>query len=284
MPELPEVHTISTDLKNNILGWTIKGVKVFGGYKTLPSNSIFTKVVEGQKISGVSRIAKNILIHLESGNSILIHLAMTGQVLVRKPTDKSDRWMRVVFDLGNKDKKLSLRFCDMRMFGKVAAINEKGIIGLRSKYGPEPLHLDESKTAGDFFEKIKTKRSTIKNVLLDQSIVSGLGNIYATDALFLAKIHPETSTQNITLEQVSILISEAKTVLLEGIKHRGSTLGDKMYVDAFGNYGTHQNYFKIYGKEKCPNCQTKVEFKKINGRGTYFCPTCQVLNGNLRLL
>jgi formamidopyrimidine-DNA glycosylase len=123
--------------------------------------------------------------------------------------------------------------------------------------------------------RLRSKNTIIKTALLEQSIVAGLGNIYATDALWLAKIHPETKTQSLMPEQVQILLNSAKEILLEGIKHRGSTLPDEAYVDIFGKPGSHQNYFRIYGKTYCPDCKTKVEYKKLNGRGTYFCPKCQ---------
>lgn len=282
MPELPEVHTISSDLKNTVKNWTITDVQIMGTYKVLPSNEVFLKHLPGQKIIDITRIAKNITINLSSGNHLIIHLAMTGQVLIRKPEHKPDNWVRVLFKATNGNENVQIRFCDMRMFGKVALVNDKGLQKLKDKYGQEPIQQDAS--AEELFKKLKSKRTTIKNALLDQSIVSGLGNIYATDALFLAKIHPETSTKDVTLVQAQKLLETASTILKEGIEHRGSTLSDRMYVDAFGKEGSHQNYFRIYSKAICPNCSTKTLFKKINGRGTYFCPTCQPLNGELRLL
>ena len=113
--------------------------------------------------------------------------------------------------------------------------------------------------------------------MLDQAVVSGLGNIYATDALFLSKINPKTPSSAFSLTMAETLLKNARAILLEGIAHRGSTLDDKMYVDVFGKAGTHQKYFRIYGKANCPNCKSKAEYVKINGRGTYYCPICQPL-------
>ena len=112
---------------------------------------------------------------------------------------------------------------------------------------------------------------------MDQSIVAGLGNIYATDSLFLAGIHPETKTQNIDLNSAKKLLNAMSLIVNEGIEHRGSTLEDEMYVDAFGKPGTHQKYFRVYGKKACINCNNKISVKKINGRGTYYCSFCQIL-------
>jgi formamidopyrimidine-DNA glycosylase len=162
------------------------------------------------------------------------------------------------------------------MFGKIAAVGAKSIQNLIGKYGPEPINT--VLTAEKFHEIIKSKKTNIKNVLLDQTVVSGLGNIYATDALFLAGINPGTNTANITLEKSKKLMEACREILLEGIKNRGSTLPDKAYVDIFGKEGKQQNFFRIYMKEKCPVCNSKVTFTKLNGRGTYYCTVCQPPN------
>lgn len=285
MPELPEVHTITTDLKKHLEGAVIKNIRIAGLYKVFPNNKIYLKYAVGQKISEIRRIAKNIIFELESQNYILFHLAMTGQLLIKDPKAKNlkpTNWERIHFILDKNGAEIHLKFCDVRMFGKSILLNKEHLKKVAQKYGPEPL--DSNFKPEAFLKRLKSKRTNIKNALLDQSVVSGLGNIYATDALFLAEIHPLTQTKDLTLVQTSKLLETAKQVLNEGILHRGSTLGDKMYVDAFGKSGTHQNYFKIYGKEKCDRCKAKVEFIKINGRGTFFCPNCQISNGQYKLI
>ncbi|MDC0448998.1 bifunctional DNA-formamidopyrimidine glycosylase/DNA-(apurinic or apyrimidinic site) lyase [bacterium] len=273
MPELPEVHTISADLNKNVRGFVITHIKIAPGYNVKPNNETFVQNVVGKKIDSVTRIAKNIIIKLEDEAHIVGHLAMTGRLLLRPPEYKQDKWVRVLFRLKKSDKIWHFKFTDMRMFGKLELRNEAGIKNLEEKYGPEPV--DKALTPEKFLEQIQSKRTNIKNALLDQKIIAGLGNIYATDALFMAKIHPETKTSDITLKMAGKLLEAARTILLEGIKNRGSTLPDKMYVDIFGKPGTQQNHFRIYMQGKCPKCGTKVAFKKINGRGTYFCPECQ---------
>jgi formamidopyrimidine-DNA glycosylase len=146
---------------------------------------------------------------------------------------------------------------------------------LTEKYGLDPL--EKSVTPEKFLKAVKSKRTNIKNVLMDQKIMSGIGNIYATDALFLAGINPLLPTQNMSLEMAEKMLSSVRDVLTEGIKNRGSTLPDKMYVDIFGKTGNQQNHFKVYLKTKCTNCGSSIKFIKINGRGSYFCPTCQPL-------
>jgi formamidopyrimidine-DNA glycosylase len=277
MPELPEVHTIVSDLNSNISGYKISGVRIEKNYKTIPDNDTFKKSVLGQSITQVERIAKNIIIHLSSDNYILIHLAMTGRVLLRNKQDKSDGWTKVILDLEKNGEQKQLRFTDTRMFGKIGVVGGKAIQGLVDKYGPEPI--SQNLADEQFLGILRSKKTNIKNALLDQSLVSGLGNIYATEALFLAGIDPHTNTAKITPENAKKLLEASKKILLEGISNRGSTLPDKAYVDIFGKEGSQQNFFRIYMKEKCPTCGTRVTFTKLNGRGTYFCPNCQPPDG-----
>ena len=276
MPELPEIHTITTDLNSMISGYSIKKVTVATNYRVLPNNTEFNKRLTGKTIKQVRRIAKNIIIEMEPKDFLVIHLGLTGRVLVRKPEEINDKWVWVVLRLGNKVDTKDLKYCDMRMFGKIGVLSEEEVEKLSQSYGPEPLN--EIKDPKEFLNIIRSKKTIIKNILMDQSIVSGMGNIYVMDALFMAGIHPETPTRNITLEMAHKLLTSSKEILGEGIAHRGATLPDKTYVDPYGREGTQQQYFKIYMKKNCPVCGGKVTFKKIGGRGTYFCPVCQPLN------
>lgn len=273
MPEFPEVFTITDDLKKNILGYTIKKVAIAASYQTRPSNDEFIKKVIEQEIVNVKQLAKNIILELKSGDLIIMHLAMTGRILLRNPDEKSDLWMKVVFAVKKDSDVKQIRFCDMRMFGKVYIIDKDEFKELQNKYGPEIL--DPALDSQRFYALVRSKKTSIKNLLLEQKIISGVGNIYATDALFLAKINPNTQTKDITQDQSEKLFKALREVIKESISKRGSTLQDKMYVDVFGKEGEYQKYFKIYSKDKCTNCGSRVSFEKINGRGTYFCPNCQ---------
>lgn len=273
MPELPEVHTIVSDLKKYLVGYCIDKVEITNGYNVIPDNSTLKSAATGSSVKDVQRVAKNIVIGLDNGYYITFHLAMTGRILLRKVSQDKDYHQKVQFTLSKKDKKIALRFCDARMFGKIQVLNTKGLDKLREKYGPD-MHTAQI-TVEVFTEIIRSKNTNIKNALLEQSLVTGLGNIYVTDALWLAGIHPETKTRDISSQRSKALLESAREILSEGIMHRGSTLPDKAYVDIFGKPGQHQNHFRVYGKTKCPKCGTAVEFKKINGRGTYYCPSCQ---------
>lgn len=273
MPELPEVHTISTDLNKHIKGAKILRIDFFENYKVFPDNQTFVEKLQNKKIKDVSRIAKNIVFELEDATIFTIHLAMTGRIFIRT-SEKLDRWQKISIKLVKNGKTAHLRFCDMRMFGKVKFLSENEILHLKTRYGPEVI--DENLTYETFHNQIKSKKTNIKNALLDQEIVSGLGNIYATDTLFISKIHPLTQTKDLTFEHSKILLDAAREILKEAISNRGSTLEDKMYVDIFGKPGNHQNFFRIYSKKICPTCNSKTTFEKINGRGTFYCSNCQI--------
>ena len=272
MPELPETQIIAAQLNKNLTGKIISQVQVSRDYKALPSTEIFIKAVTGKEIRSVRRVAKNILVELDNGTYMLFHLAMTGRLLLWNDKIGSEKWVKVILHFDNGVK---LTFSDMRMFGKAAVLSRKQVGELEARYGPEPL--DKNTTPQQLFDNLRAKRTNIKNALLNQEVISGIGNIYATDALFLAKINPLTKTNEITSENATRLLDAIRSVLEEGIKLGGSTLGDKMYVDPSGKEGTYQEHFKIYSKEKCPVCGGKVSFIKISGRGTYFCPDCQPL-------
>ena len=272
---MPEVQTIVSDLNEHIRKWNINKVCIANGYKKIPDIEGFRKNTEGKTILAVERVGKNILIKLSSGNFIRIHLAMTGRILLRNLNTPEDRWTKVVFSLSKENVKKELKFTDPRMFGKTEVVDSPGVDLLRKKYGPEPV--GKVIKPEEFLKLIKSKKTNLKNFLLDQKKISGLGNIYATEALFLAKINPQTHTSKLGLKEAKNLLAAAEKVLSEGIANRGSTLIDRSYVDIFGKEGSHQNHFKIYMKKVCPRCSSKVSFIKLNGRGTYFCPNCQPL-------
>jgi len=276
MPELPEVQTVVNDLNKYLVGYKISKVFIYPKYKKInPASLRFKKLLSGKIVGGVKRVSKNIIVKLNSGSFLLIHLGMGGRIFLLSPNSPNDKWTRVSFILTKGRDKKKLLFSDTRMFGKVAFISKKELELLKNKYGPDPTQLDL--TSKDFHQIIQNKKTIIKNVLMNQEIISGLGNIYATDALFLSKIHPQTPANKINLALAKTLLDSVRKVLEEGIKNRGSTLTDKAYLDILGNEGSHQNHFKIYLKQTCPVCKTKVSYIKISGRGTYFCSNCQKL-------
>jgi len=274
MPELPEVHTIVTDLKKHLVGWRVVDVEVVSG--NYISGEELERLV-GQEIIDVERVAKNIVIGFESGENLVIHLVMTGRLLLRSPSFREDPYTKLVFVFEKGDKRVHLRFTDKRGWGKVFLVAKGELEEFSGKYGPDLLTADL--TPKKFLEALQKKRTKIKGALLDQKIVSGLGNAYATDALWIAGIHPEISTRELDLEMAEKLLSAIREILEEGITNRGISMAD--YVDLFGKKGKQQEFFRVYKQEVCPKCGGVVVFKKVSGRGTYFCVTCQLHKSKL---
>lgn len=275
MPELPEVHTITTDLSKTLKNPVIKAIHIENNYNVHPSNELFIKNTINKSITRFNRTAKNIVFELDNGNFITIHLAMTGKLLIKRNNDLENSHMRVLFKIENNNgisEDIELRFCDTRKFGKIKYLTKAEYENLKQKYGPEPLAPDL--TGAEFLAILQSKKSNVKNVLLDQSKISGLGNIYANDALWVAQVHPDTHTSKLTLKTASKLLEASREVLNEGIKNRGISMRD--YVDAFGTKGSQQDHFRVYQHQTCTRCNSNIEFISLNGRGTYFCPICQV--------
>jgi formamidopyrimidine-DNA glycosylase len=275
MPELPEVHTVASDLKKHIVGFTIKKAAVAEKYIKITDKQQFINNVMGRTFTDVQRIAKNILVALDDGNYLHIHLAMTGQVYLLEPDQVEGRKAHVTLHLARDDDHKVLIFHDTRMFGRLVHTAPNIIDQLTGKYGTEPIARNIDMQA--LYQKLKNRKIAVKSILLDQHLITGLGNIYATEALYLAGIHPLTPMKNISYDKFVELMSAAKKVLEQGIKHRGSTLPDKSYVDIFGEFGTQQEHFNVYLQRKCRKCGSEISYMQLGGRGTYFCPTCQAL-------
>ena len=279
MPEYPEVYTISSDLNKEIRGKKIISVKVLDPALVRPTDCNLNNIV-GLIVIKVDRVAKNIVLHLEKDLFLMFHLRMTGRLLYRPKGFIKDPYTKIIFDFGENE----LRFTELRRFGYAELCNLSRFSFLVSQYGPALTKI----TLSDFSKRIKSKRANIKTALLDQTVIAGIGNIYVNDALWLAKIYPATLTRDLPFEKIADLYSSLNEILNEGIKNRGSTLKDKMYVDIYGREGFQQNYFRIYGKagKPCLRCGGKIDFFKVAGRGTFYCSNCQPIggiSGNLKL-
>lgn len=276
MPELPEVTTITNQLKKELTGKTVVSVFVNPGYNVYPSSEGVVENVSGAKVCDVFRVAKVIVIKIKKDleeKYVAIHLAMTGRI---KFLESKNVFQNISQDVShllvmNFDNKSQIVFTDQRRFGYVKLLSGVEFEELKNKYGPDSLEVNVT----EFEKKVKSKNMNIKKALLDQELISGIGNIYANEALFISRIHPETKTRNLTTQQLNTLLIAIKQILKEGIKYKGSTLNDLMYTDIYGNYGEYQKHFKIYNKNRCLLCKTRIKFMSLNGRGTYFCPSCQ---------
>lgn len=289
MPELPEVETVRRGLFELIIGREVKTVE-HDTPKSFPNAAADVKqFLVGAKITDVRRRAKVLLIDLSTDYTLVIHLKMTGQMVFRAadvafgaghPNDSligalPDRSTRVTFTFADGS---HLYFNDQRKFGWVRLLPtiEVPNIDFMQKVGPEPL--DAEFTAGQFAERFKRRaKSPIKAALLDQTVIAGVGNIYADESLWGAKIHPLTLVKDITDKQFDTLYKELCYVLELAIEKGGST--DRNYVNAEGKKGSYIDFARVFRREgkACPRCGTTIIKFRAAGRGTHICPHCQVL-------
>ncbi len=270
MPELPEIETIKKDLTNLIIGKKILDITTDSAKQIKPSLAVVKKAIVGTSIKKIGRRAKVLQIFLSNGNILIIHLKLTGRLLVRKKGTAKDKWQHVTLILsGDKE----LRFTDLRKFGWVKLLqNKKELEEILSEFGREPLDDLDLK---EFRTIVASTARAIKVLLMDQKKISGIGNIYACDALLLAKIYPGKKANSLNDNEIKKLFEAVEKVLKAGIKYRGAS--DQYYLDALGHKGSYQNHFLAYGRagEKCLKCDGKIEKIKLGGRGTYYCPKCQ---------
>ncbi len=226
--------------------------------------------VRGAKISRAERRAKYIKIYLDNGKMLLMHLRMTGRILIGK--DIPQRYLRFVLELDSGEK---LVFADVRKFGTVKLSDKDKAKGLREllKLGPEPFNLKTQ----EFVKLIGSKKRKIKQVLMDQTVIAGIGNIYADEALWMAKIHPLTLAADIGNRKLAELFAAIKTVFKRAIKLRGTSSDD--YVDTSGEKGGYFEKRYVYQREgePCPRCGTPIKRIKIGGRSAHFCPKEQIV-------
>jgi formamidopyrimidine-DNA glycosylase len=269
MPELPEVETVVRSIRRGIVGCRIAGVNVSRKKLRQPWSKSWSVQIIGKTIRGLRRRGKWIIIELDAG-SLLAHLGMTGQLKVVSADVTLEPHTHLVFDFGSG---LQLRFRDERRFGSVRYFAVRAALAtfLDERLGPEPFAID-----AEYLRTIlaSTKRS-IKAVLLDQSVIAGVGNIYADESLFLARIHPANLAHRMTAKQATALSQAIEDVLTNAIELRGSSI--RNYLDGTGQPGQFQKEFQVYGRlnKPCPRCRTLIRRIRLAGRSTHFCPKCQ---------
>lgn len=289
MPELPEVQTIVNELSKDIKGEVIKDV--WAGKKKLIRNISFTKfkeTIKDKKIIDIRRRAKYIIIELSNNYILLVHLKMTGHFLLGKwkiendkaipiikgpiKDDKYNQYVHIIFYLDNKKE---LGFSDLRQFGKIELYTKEEFKNIKevNSLGVEPL---TSEFTLDYLKKIvRSKKTNIKTLLLDQKKIAGIGNIYASEILFLAKVNPLRSTETLTDKEIKEIYNAINIILNKALKLLGTSISD--YRRVSGEKGDYQNHTLVYGKKgkKCPDCDGTIKYVKIAQRGTFYCPLCQ---------
>ncbi len=271
MPELPEVETIASGLRE-IVGRQIVGVEVRWPRAVVPGLPLFETGLLGRTVLGVQRRGKWVDLPLEGEVHLLIHLRMSGRLLLESAEAAEDPHTRVVVRL---DDGRQLRFSDPRKFGRmVLTANPDQVLG---DLGPEPL--GEAFTVRKLREMLARRKARLKPLLLDQRFLAGLGNIYADEVLWRARLHPLRRADTLTEEETDRLYSAIRSVLKEAIARRGSTLDDRRYVGADGQPGNFAPSLAVYRRagQPCPRCGETVERIVVGGRGTHLCPRCQPL-------
>lgn len=284
MPELPEVETVRRSLEPLIVGRRIAGIRG-GTFPDImgPDGLQRSDRLIGRQIVGLDRRGKYLIADLDDRSVLLVHLRMTGQLVIADPAEPPLRFQHLALALARSSDQSShgqrptieLRFADQRKFGRVLHIDAPSVPGLFRHLGPEPLAPDF--TAVTLSDAVHGRRAPIKNVLLDQRRIAGLGNIYVDEALFRAGIHPLRPAGLLTSSDLAKLHEAIQTVLIEALDRRGTTFSS--FLDGYGRRGENGSNLRVYGrgrmKAPCPTCGTPLESLRLGGRSSSYCPICQ---------
>jgi formamidopyrimidine-DNA glycosylase len=276
MPELPEVETVVRGLRASLSGRTIIDVRL-GKTDFIDDPVALAAQVLGWRIANISRIGKFICMELDCDEAtrdsemhhyLIVHLGMTGQLTTRHPADPVAPHTHCFFAL---DDGRELRYTDIRRFGRILIVPKSLMAAFRSRLGSEPLEI----TLEKFRAQFRSRRARVKALLLDQRVLCGVGNIYADESLFRARIHPARIAARLTRSQLAALHRAVRAVLTAAIDLRGSSISD--YVDSEGKRGAFQFRHRVYRREgkPCIRCGERIRRVIVAGRSSYFCPRCQ---------
>ena len=288
MPELPEVETTIRALRKKVLNRTFIDFYTDSSKQIKkPKLAKFKKELIGKKIKKIERRAKNILFWLSENKTLLIHQKMTGHLLVGKWKMRKGKWfvqnkgaleekvnqyLHFLFFLDNKQ---TMALSDLRKFAKIELWDNKELAQSKQikELGPEPL--EKSFTFAKFKQRLKNKKGKIKQVLMDQKVIAGIGNIYSDEILFEAKVDPFKNTSKLKEKELKKIYSAVKKILKKAVKLKGTSISD--YRDPQGEPGFFEKHRKVYRRtgEKCKICGTIIKRVKIGGRSAHFCPQCQ---------
>lgn len=273
MPELPEVETVAADLRPHLVGRTI--IRCDLRFPTIvrhPEPEAFIDAVVGMRITSVGRRGKYILIRLVEDLVLVVHLGMSGQLRLVEPATSLAAHTHAVFDL---DDGSQLRYTDPRRFGRLLLGTEADLLSARAMppLGPEPI--DPTFGADDLYQRFRNRKALIKAVLLDQSTIAGVGNIYADESLYRARVRPDRVARSLSRGSVRRLHEALRLSLLLAIQNRGSSVDT--YRDAWGEVGGQQEKLQVYGRagEPCFTCGRPLSLVRIAGRSSVFCRRCQ---------
>ena len=284
MPELPEVETVARGLRQSIPGRRITAVRL-GKTDFIDDPAALEQNLPGRRVDAVERYGKFMLLRLSAGGeadsagangvepaALLVHLGMTGHLRPHASAEPSEKHTHVWLDL---DDGRELRYTDARRFGRIAYLAGNALRNELQRFGVEPLEV----SAKEFAARLRSRRARIKALLLDQSVLRGVGNIYADESLWRAKIHPARLASSLTAQQAGELRLALREILQHAIRMRGSSIDN--FLDAQGEPGNYQRRHRAYGREgqPCYRCRTPIRRVIVAGRSSHFCPRCQPLRG-----
>lgn len=274
MPELPEVETVARSLAPQVIGRRIVAVEKLDWERMVETHSAadFAAQIAGRQILAVGRRAKWLLVTLDESYTLAIHLRMSGSLIVRDPDAAPDIYTHLVLAL---DDGRRIFFADQRKFGRVRLLDPAGLALLDAAHGPEPL--GDGFSADALARILAGRRTKLKPLLLDQAVIAGIGNIYASEALWIARLHPLLPACATPAEQVPALHAAIRQVLAEAIANQGSSL--RNYRNSYGERGQNQDHFRVYDREgqPCERCGEPILRSVIAQRSTFYCPRCQRL-------
>ena len=284
MPELPEVETIRHDLEKKIINTKIISIFVSPKAKVFPTKNSFVKILHNVKVKKIDRIGKLLILVLDNGKYLLIHLKMTGQLIYQcggKMIGGGHSDKQIFQKLPNNSTRIFLDFSDggrlyfndQRRFGYMKIVDKSVLNKEKNKYGIEPLQ--KNFTLANFQTALQNRKTSIKAVLLNQKIIAGVGNIYADESCFLAGIKPSRKVNTLTSGEIKKLHQALEKIIVKSIQERGTTFNH--YRDSEGKKGNFVSFLKVYGRggQECKKCHKKLKKAKVVGRGTVFCENCQ---------
>jgi formamidopyrimidine-DNA glycosylase len=279
VPELPEVETIRRDLEKEVVGKRIKTVEVTGmrSIRRHTTKKQFISRLEGHKVLGVERRGKYLLVRLEGGDLLVIHLGMSGQLLWTKSAkEEKAKHTHVVFTFSTPGQ---LRFLDPRTFGELFVTTPDDL----DAAVPELAHLgfdpvEEVMSWTRFGELLHARKRKLKDLLMDQKFIAGIGNLYSDEILWAAGLRADRSSDDLTSQEIRRLSRAMTEILHDAIKHRGSSLSDEQYRDLYGAVGGYAAEHNVYDREgqPCHRCRSPIVRLKLGGRSHFFCERCQI--------
>ncbi|BBL79884.1 formamidopyrimidine-DNA glycosylase [Rubrobacter xylanophilus] len=276
MPELPEVETIKEDLRGLVVGSRIERAEVTdSALVEQPPEGEFVRRLGGARMTGARRRAKHLIVELDTQDALVFQLKIGGQLLLVPPVEEPEDSVMLVLHLEG-GRRLFLR--DQTGFSRARLLREEELEERFADLGPEPFSAEF--TVRYLRERLGSRRAQIKSLLLDQHLVSGIGNIYADEILYDARLHPRRRANTLSEGEWEALHGAIRSNLAAGIEHRGTTV--RLYRDVLGRAGEHQNHLRVFERHgrPCPRCGAEVVREKIGGRPTHYCPRCQREDGS----